>query len=57
MVVTQYNEFDGGSISMNELDAELKKKYPHLYHGYILFNARETNWEDEIREFITTLSE
>lgn len=54
-VITQYNEFDGGLISMAELDQTLKKKYPDLYDGYIVFIAKQTAWEVSLREFINSI--
>lgn len=55
MVVTQYNEFDGGLISMADLDGTLKKTYPGLYRGYIVYNARRNDWKDSLITFLNTL--
>ena len=54
-VITQYNEFDGGSITMKELNEQLKTKYSDLYVGYILYNHKQTKWQIELSEFIKDL--
>lgn len=54
-VITQYNEFDGGLISTKELHEELRKTYPMLYHGYIIFNAQQTAWTEELTQFVRAL--
>lgn len=52
LVVTQYNEFDGGSLSIKELDSQLKEKYPELYYGYIYYKSGQTDWQENILKFI-----
>lgn len=54
-VITQYNEFDDGSISMKDLDEQLKKIYPNIYQGYIHYETRFNQWEPELIEFIKTI--
>lgn len=51
-ILTQYNEFDGGSISINELHSQLKTKYNSNYKGYIIYNSRSTQWQEELNEFL-----
>ncbi|RFZ90100.1 hypothetical protein D0C36_22935 [Mucilaginibacter conchicola] len=53
-VITQYNEFDG-TVSMKDLDAELKTTYPTLYRGYITYAAKRTEWVEELCEFIKSM--
>jgi len=53
-VITQYNEFDGGSVSMEELDEQLQKTYPSLYKGYILYAAKRTDWQKKLCDFISS---
>lgn len=55
-VFSQYNDFDGGSISMAELDKQLKEKYSAIYEGYITFVSKETDWQTELYEFLEQLS-
>lgn len=55
-VITQYNEFDGGLISMQELDAQLKTNYSELYKGYIVYVAKHTEWQDELISFLQTVA-
>ncbi|MEH6762954.1 MAG: hypothetical protein V7655_00510 [Aequorivita antarctica] len=55
-VVTQYNEFDGGSISIVDLDSELNKEYPKLYKGYIYYKSGQTAWEEFLYQFIGSLT-
>jgi hypothetical protein len=54
-VITQYNEFDGGSISIVDLDSELKEKYPNLYKGYIYYKSGQTDWQEHLNQFINSI--
>ncbi len=54
-VFTQYNDFDGGSISMAELDEQLKEKYAAIYQGYISYNSKESDWQTELYDFLEQL--
>lgn len=55
-VITQYNEFDGGSISIKELDEQLLKKYPTLYKGYIYYNYKVPSaWQSALNEFLESI--
>lgn len=54
-VITQYNEFDDGSISMRELDAQLKKIYPSTYKGYIHYETKKNLWQSELIDCIKKL--
>lgn len=56
LVVTQYNEFDSGSLSIKELDAQLAKKYVDLYKGYIYYKSGQTDWEVNLLKFINSIS-
>lgn len=55
MVITQYNEFDDGSISMKDLDEQLTKIYPSTYHGYIHYETTKNIWQSELIAFIKEL--
>ncbi|MCP9756853.1 response regulator [Lacihabitans sp. CCS-44] len=53
IVVTQYNEFDGGSISINELDSQLKTKFDDIYKGYVIYKSQRTEeWQNELSIFL-----
>lgn len=54
-IITQYNEFDGGLISIKVLDEQLTKKFSLLYKGYIYYNSKRTEWQDELKIFIDSL--
>jgi DNA-binding NarL/FixJ family response regulator len=56
-VFTQYNDFDGGLISMAELDEELKEKYSKLYKGYISYNSKESDWQAELQDFLISFAQ
>lgn len=56
LVVTQYNEFDGGSISISQLNDQLEKKYPSLYCGYVIYKSGHTDWEDKLSNFFNSLT-
>lgn len=55
-VITQYNEFDGGLISIKELDEQLSENFPTLYKGYIYYNLKNTSWERELETFMRSLN-
>ena len=55
LVITQYNEFDGGSISIKDLDEELRIKYNDLYKGYVYYKSGQTEWEINLLRFINTI--
>jgi hypothetical protein len=55
-VFTQYSDFDGGTISMAELDEQLKEKYSAFYEGYIFYSSKESAWQTELIEFLDDLS-
>jgi CheY-like chemotaxis protein len=52
LVITQYNEFDDGSISMKDLDAQLKEIYPSIYQGYLHYETKKNVWQSELIVFI-----
>ncbi|OUS15801.1 hypothetical protein A9Q93_06240 [Nonlabens dokdonensis] len=54
-ILTQYNEFDGGSISINELHTQLESKYFEIYRGYIIYNSKRTEWQNELNDFLKSL--
>lgn len=56
LVVTQYNEFDGGSLSIKELDTQLLENFPELYVGYIYYKSGQTDWEDNLFKFIKSFT-
>ena len=55
-IITQYNEFDGGLVSMKDLDEELKNKYASLYDGYIIYSSSRSDWENELKIYLNTFS-
>ena len=54
-IITQYNEFDGGLISIRELDEQLKAKHSELYDGYIYYKSNQTEWQKELYNFLKQL--
>ncbi|WP_026703628.1 response regulator [Flavobacterium soli] len=54
-IITQYNEFDDGLLSLKNLDTQLKSKYNELYYGYIYYKSNQTEWEKELFNFISSL--
>jgi len=54
-VITQYNEFDDGSISMTDLDEQLKSIYPSIYQGYIHYETKLNLWQKELIQYVNNL--
>jgi len=53
VILTQYEEF--GGISLNEIDAALKKEFNEFYLGCIYYNTIQVNWQNELKRIILNL--
>lgn len=53
VVVSMYESFDG--IRMTELDDELRTLYPNLYMGNVHFAFSKTDWQLELKHFISKI--
>ncbi len=54
-VITQYNDFDGGTISIKELDEQLIASFPNIYRGYIYYSSKQQDWEEALTQFLTEI--
>lgn len=54
LVVTQYQTFDSGEKSIDELNEELFKKYSPIYKGVLYYNSSTIEWQKELREYLET---
>nr|WP_298331955.1 hypothetical protein [uncultured Christiangramia sp.] len=51
LILTQYEEFD--SISLEEIDNELKNEYSDFYLGCIYYNISEDKWQNDLKEVLS----
>jgi CheY-like chemotaxis protein len=52
IVVTQYNTFDNGAVSLDELVKSFYASYPEFFIGYIYYNSALDSWKSELERFI-----
>lgn len=55
IIITQYNEFDDGLISIKELDKQLHDIYSSLYLGYIYYETQSNDWEKKLYDNISNI--
>jgi DNA-binding NtrC family response regulator len=54
IVVTQFESFGVGSelMSIQQLDAQLKKEYGEVYRGIVYYHAAIQGWKNDLSELI-----
>lgn len=54
ILFTMFDDFgsNGYSISLTDLDSELREAFPDSYWGYVYFESGSTNWENEIKKIL-----
>jgi len=54
ILFTMFDDFGstGYSISLKDLDIQLKNNFPKNYLGYVYFESGSTNWENDIKKLI-----
>lgn len=52
IVVTQYNTFDNGAVSLDELVKGFEASYPEFFLGYIYYSSALDSWKSELERFI-----
>lgn len=54
IVITQFESFGEGedSITLEQLKTRLKDKFPRIYSGTIYYNAAESNWKNELINYL-----
>lgn len=50
IVITQYQVFDDGEITLELLDKELEEEFPNLYRGIVYYNSSVMDWQDKLIE-------
>lgn len=50
VVITQYQVFDDGEITLELLDKELENEFPTLYKGSVYYNSSLMDWQDKLIE-------
>src|SRR5208337_5089097 len=53
-IITMFETFGEGAdlMTLQELDKDLKEKYPAVYRGAIYYNSSEINWKESLRELL-----
>jgi len=59
LVVTQFDRFGVGreALTLEALDAELRRGYPQIYLGSVFYGAGDEEWKRRLREVLTTVSQ
>ncbi|MCA6128737.1 hypothetical protein [Thalassolituus oleivorans] len=57
LVISQYSKFDDGSITLENLDSDLKSSFPSIYIGTIYYTSAASVWKSELGKLITHLLE
>ena len=54
ILITMFDEFGESdlSITLSQIDSSLKEEFPDLYIGSVFYNARENNWQEELKFLI-----
>lgn len=54
IVVTQFETFgeDPTTLSLSELDDELRKNHEHIYRGAVYYNTALNNWRDDLADLL-----
>lgn len=54
ILFTMFDDFgsNGYSISLSQIDEELKNSYPGYYLGYVYFESGSSNWMTEVKKLI-----
>lgn len=52
IVITQYQVFDDGEITLESLDEELSKEFPDLYRGSVYYNSSVMDWQEKLLDKI-----
>ena len=50
IVITQYQVFDDGEITLELLDKELHEEFPDLYQGIVYYNSSVMDWQEKLVE-------
>ena len=56
-VITQFETFprDGREVGLKDILVELSTKFPGIFKGLIYYNSRETEWEKQVEQFLTSV--
>ena len=51
-IITMFETFGEGAdlMTLQELDKDLKEKYPAVYRGAIYYNSSEINWKESLKK-------
>jgi CheY-like chemotaxis protein len=52
IVVTQYNAFENGTVSLDELVRGFELSYSEFFLGYIYYNSAVDSWKSELERFM-----
>lgn len=51
IIVTQYEDFDG--LSLSALDKDLSREFSINYLGYVYYNTTQDSWKDNLDGFLS----
>lgn len=56
IVISQYSKFDVGSITLDELDLELKERFSEIHRGTIYYSSAESTWKTELEKIVKEIT-
>lgn len=56
-IITQFETFpkDGHEVGLDDIRADLIAKFPKIFKRLIYYNSRETEWEKQVEQFLTSV--
>jgi CheY-like chemotaxis protein len=57
IVITQFETFpkDNGEMGLEEVESDLKARFPAIFRGLIYYSSRETRWEERLTKTLKEL--
>ena len=59
ILITMFEDFGSANatITLNDIDKELRETFSPFYKGFVFYNAREDNWKHKLQQIINSLKE
>jgi CheY-like chemotaxis protein len=55
IVVTQYDQFGEGNVTLEQLDRQLKAEYADTYRGSVFYNTAREGWRVRLQRMIANI--
>jgi len=54
IVITQYDSFEEGRVTLNDLSAKFEQEFNEFYLGSVYYNSAVDSWKTELEKYLTT---